>query len=302
MVVAKNSKLRGRALARQDKDRALEELEIELDSVEAKPIAKGSQGAVHKASYQGDVVALKKMSLVGITATKWNKMMRDFATELAIMVQLRSPRIVAVFGVVTTDSSWLGLVVEYCSGGDLREALDADDATSIDEAQRRSWLSDIALGMAYLYSKSVEHRDLKSLNVLLDGARRCKVTDFGLSKSESLATAATQATAGGEAKGTPAYMAPELLQHNIFTEKGDVYAYGMIVFEVLTGDTPWSGLNHMQIMMQVCIQKGRPKIDGVAPADLVALMQRCWDHEPDARPPFAAIKAELRGGPDTPVR
>ena len=70
-------------------------------------------------------------------------------------------------------------------------------------------------------------------------------------------------------------MAPELLQHNIFTEKGDVYAYGMIVFEVLTGDTPWSGLNQMQIMMQVCIQKDRPKIDGDAPADLVALMRRC---------------------------
>ena len=229
-------------------------------------------------------------------------MMKDFATELAIMVKLRSPRIVSVYGVVTTDSSWLGLVVEYCAGGDLREALDADDAASIDEAQRRSWLSDIALGMAYLYSKGVEHRDLKALNVLLDGARRCKVTDFGLSKSESLATAATQATAGGDAKGTPAYMAPELLQHNIFTEKGDVYAYGMIVFEVLTGDTPWSGLNQMQIMMQVCIQKDRPKLDGGAPADLVALMQRCWDHEPDARPTFAAIKAELRGGPDTPAR
>ena len=96
------------------------------------------------------------------------------------MVKLRSPRIVQVFGVVTTDSSWLGLVVEYCSGGDLRAALDADDAASIDEAQRRSWLSDIAMGMAYLYSKGVEHRDLKSLNVLLDGARRCKVSDFGL--------------------------------------------------------------------------------------------------------------------------
>ena len=228
-------------------------------------------------------------------------MMKDFATELAIMVKLRSPRIVSVYGVVTTDSSWLGLVVEYCAGGDLREALDADDAASIDEAQRRSWLSDIALGMAYLYSKGVEHRDLKALNVLLDGARRCKVTDFGLSKSESLATAATQATAGGDAKGTPAYMAPELLQHNIFTEKGDVYAYGMIVFEVLTGDTPWSGLNQMQIMMQVCIQKERPTIDGDAPADLVALMRRCWDHEPDARPPFAQIKAELASGAASPA-
>ena len=230
-------------------------------------------------------------------------MMKDFSTELAIMVKLRSPRIVQVFGVVTTDSSWLGLVVEYCSGGDLRTALDADDAASIDEAQRRIWLSDIAMGLAYLYSKGVEHRDLKSLNVLLDASRRCKVTDFGLSKSESLNTAATQSTmGGGGAKGTPAYMAPELLQSNTFTEKTDVYAYGMIVFEVLAGDTPWSGLNQMQIMMQVCIQKDRPKLDGGAPADLVALMQRCWDHEPDARPTFAAIKAELRGGPDTPAR
>jgi serine/threonine protein kinase len=229
-------------------------------------------------------------------------MMKDFSTELAIMVKLRSPRIVQVFGVVTTDASYLGLVVEYCGGGDLREALDADDAASIDEAQRRSWLSDIAMGMSYLYSKGVEHRDLKTLNILLDGDRRCKVTDFGLSKSESLATAATQATAGGDAKGTPAYMAPELLQHNIFTEKSDVYAYGMIVFEVLTGDMPWRGLNQMQIMMQVCIQKDRPKIDGDAPADLVALMERCWAPEPDARPCFADIKAALRGGPDTPAR
>ena len=69
----------------------------------------------------------------------------------------------------------------------------------------------------------------------------------------------------------------------------------MIVFEVLTGDNPWRGLNQMQIMMQVCIQKDRPKLDGDAPADLVALMRRCWDHEPDARPTFAAIKAEICG-------
>ena len=195
------------------------------------------------------------------------------------------------------------MVLEYCEGGTLREALDADDATSIDEAQRRSWLSDISMGMAYLYSKGVEHRDLKSLNVLLDGGRRCKVTDFGLSKSEDLNTAATQSTMGGGAKGTPAYMAPELLDSNTFTEKTDVYAYGMIVFEVLTGDNPWRGLNQMQIMMQVCIKKERPTIDVDAPADLVALMRRCWDHEPDARPDFATIKAELLGsGPETPAK
>jgi len=230
-------------------------------------------------------------------------MMRDFATELAIMVKLRSPRIVQVFGVVTTDASYLGLVVEMCAGGALREALEADDyATAVDEAQRRRWLLDVALGVSYLYSQGVEHRDLKTLNVLLDASRRrCKVSDFGLSKSESLNTAATQSTMGG-AKGTPAYMAPELLDSNTFTEETDVYAYALVIWEVLTGDIPWRGLNPMQVGMQILAKQARPAVPEGAPADLVALMQRCWAHEPDARPTFAAIKAELRGGPDTPAR
>ena len=295
-MAAKNSKLRGRALARQEKERTLVELEIELDSVEEQPFAKGAMSMVHRGKYQGDTVVLKKTSLVGMFAVDRAKVMKAFATELSIMTQLRSPRIVSVIGAVTVDSSYLGLVLEYCEGGTLREALAADDyATAVDEAQRRRWLSDIAMGLAYLYSKGVEHRDLKTLNVLLDASRqRCKVSDFGLSKSESLNTAATQSTMGG-AKGTPAYMAPELLDSNTFTEETDVYAYGMIVFEVLTGENPWRGLNQMQIMMQVCIKKERPTIDVDAPADLAALMRRCWDHEPDARPTFAAIKAEICG-------
>jgi len=161
---------------------------------------------VHRAEYQGDTVALKKMSLVGMSMSSRQKMAKGFATELAIMVKLRSPRVVAVFGVVTTDPSWMGLVVEFCGGGDLRSRLDADGYSfAADEAQGRRWLSDVALGMSYLYSKGVEHRDLKTLNVLLDDKGRCKVTDFGLSKSEDLNTAMTQATAaGGSAKGTPA--------------------------------------------------------------------------------------------------
>ena len=84
-----------------------------------------------------------------------------------------------VFGVVTTDASYLGLVVEMCAGG-LREALEADDyATAVDEAQRRRWLLDVALGMSCAIPKGVEHRDLKTLNVLLDargGGARCRTS------------------------------------------------------------------------------------------------------------------------------
>ena len=85
-----------------------------------------------------------------MTASGRAKVLKAFSTELAIMVKLRSPRIVQVFGVVTTDTSYLGLVVEMCAGGALREALEADDyATAVDEAQRRRWLLDQSVVAAW---------------------------------------------------------------------------------------------------------------------------------------------------------
>ncbi|KAH8067387.1 protein kinase [Aureococcus anophagefferens] len=294
LVTAKNEKLRGRASARADKERALAEFEVALDSCEPEPFARGGQGTVHRAEYQGEVVALKRMSLVGITAVARSKVMKSFSMELAIMVKLRSPRVVSVLGVVTTDPTWLGLVVEFMAGGTLREALDAEDyAAAVDEARRRRWLGDVALGMAYLYTMGVEHRDLKTLNVLLDGKGRCKVTDFGLSKSDELNTASTMATqAGGGIKGTPAYMAPELLESNTFTEKTDVYAFALVIWEVLTGDIPWAGLNQIQIAMQILAKAARPQVPA-GPADLVDLMTRCWAQDAAERPAFAEVKAAL---------
>ena len=89
LVTAKNERLRGRALARQDKERALEQFEVEPDSVEAEPFAKGAEGSVHKASYSEEDVALKKVNLAGMTAVERRKVLASFATELAIMVKLR---------------------------------------------------------------------------------------------------------------------------------------------------------------------------------------------------------------------
>ena len=147
-----------------------------------------------------------------------------------------------------------------------------------------------------MYSQGVEHRDLKTLNVLLDASRRrCKVSDFGLSKSESLNTTATQSTMGGGAKGTPSYMAPELLEDNLFDEKSDVYSFAIVIWEIWDGGVPWYGLKPVQITRKVVDKRERPPPPEGAPTDLVALMQRCWDHEPDARPTFAAITAEICG-------
>ena len=106
---------------------------------------------------------------------------------------------------------------------------------------------------------------------------------------------------GGGAKGTPAYMAPELLSENIFTEKSDVYAYAIVIWEVLTGEVPWTGLGYPQIITQVLVKGARPPLpsDGAA-EDLVALMGRCWAASPDDRPAFAEITSVLAAAKAAP--
>jgi serine/threonine protein kinase len=238
---------------RQTKEAQLEQFEVEPDRVEDKPFAKGGEGEVFMGEYQGDAVVLKKMSLVGVTAIKRRKMLNSFKGELAIMVRLRSPRVAHFYGVVTTDPTFLGLVMEFCPGGSLRGALDTEEEITSD--RRRVWVSDVALGMAYLYSQGVEHRDLKALNVLLTEKHRCKVTDFGLSKCEDLKTAGTATMGGVGLAGTPAFMAPELLEDNTFNEKSDVYSFAFVMFEIWSGDSPWKGLQVAQIVTKVLVRR-----------------------------------------------
>ena len=295
MLSERNVAASGAARARQDKERALEAFEVELDACEATPFARGGLSQVHLGKYQGEQVAVKRLSLVGLTAVARAKVLAAFSTELAIMTKLRSPRCVSVVGVVTTDASWLGLILEFMAGGTLRDALDTPHF-KIDEPMRRNWLLDVALGMQYLYSKGIQHRDLKTPNILLDATKtRAKITDYGLSRSADLTTAATimQTSAQGTAKGTPAYMAPELLDSNTFTEKTDVFAFAIVIWEVLTGRIPWEGLNAVQIGMQYLVRQSRPPSPGAAPHDLVQLMWNCWEQDPDNRPDFCGIRISL---------
>ena len=250
------------------------------------------------AEYQGESVVLKKMSLVGMTATKRQKMLNHFKSELAIMTQLRSPRVARFYGVVTTDTTFLGLVMEYCAGGSLRACLDGESGKVTADLQR-VWGLDVALGMAHLYSQGVEHRDLKALNVLLNSNLRGKVTDFGLSKCDDLRTG-TQTTQGGGAAGTSAFMAPELLEDNTFTEKSDVYSYAIVLWEIWSRQVPWSDLRPMQIMRKVVDKRERPPVPAGMPAGLRELMVRSWAHQPADRPDFAEIEAQLKAS--TPRR
>ena len=124
----------------------------------------------------------------------------------------------------------------------------------------------------------------------MTGDDRGKVSDFGLSKCEELKTAATSTL--GQA-GTSAYMAPEFLDENVFSEASDVYSFAIVMWEIWSRQVPWSGLRPMQIMKKV--DKGeRPPIPAGMPAELRELMVRAWAHNAAERPTFEELAAKLK--------
>ena len=148
--------------------------------------------------------------------------------------------------------------------------------------------------MEYLHENKVEHRDLKATNCLLDGDMRVKLADFGLSKSKALATTlfAGRPSETGPS-GTITHMAPELLLENTFTEKCDVYSFGIVMWEVLSRGVPFAGLQREQIIAQLVVGRRPSPVPEDSPPQLVALMEACWEQEPFVRPDFKRVVRRL---------
>ena len=238
----------------------------------------------------------KTISIAGLAFKQKQKIIHDFTNEVVIMMDLRSPRIVNIYGVITTNADSLCLVMEYCPRGDLRVFLDSGEA--IDERHKLGMAYEIAAGMAYLYSRGVEHRDLKAKNCLLDEHGHIKLTDFGLAKNADLVTHTASKTSGG-ISGTIPHMAPEVLDDDDednafgFTEKSDMYSFAITMFELLTCDYPWRKKTPAQIITLVCFRSKRPSYTQSSPVELVNIMERGWAQSPQDRPTFQEVVREL---------
>lgn len=153
---------------------------------------------------------------------------------------------------------------------------------------------DIARGMKYLHDNGIVHGDLKCDNVLLQSSHvdtkgfTAKVADFGLSRKLGHSTHLST-----KSFGTVTHMPPELLLDGHLSSKVDVYSFGVIMWEIETGQTPFKDLRYAEVMRAIVVDGKRPQFDPGTHEDYVALAQLCWDRDPQKRPSFEVVLEAL---------
>ena len=270
--------------------------EMEIDDrsikwIEKAPFAHGSFGDVFRVKYEGNIIVAKKICLRDVPDKALDATKKEYRKEVALMAELRSQSIVQILGALTRPTELI-ILMEYCEGGTLRQKLnnldDGSDAGTWGGTEQASMLLDICFGMKYLHDKKVIHQDLKSLNILIDERGRGKVADFGNSKSNNLNS---QNSARGESGvGTYAWCAPEVIKGEKASLKSDLYSFGIIVWEILTKQIPWEGMEVMQIVFATASENRRPELtqeqEETANETLKNIMRDSWQVDAMKRPHF----------------
>jgi serine/threonine-protein kinase len=213
-----------------------------------------------------------------------------FIAEVRTARQISHPNICRVYDLAEFEGRRF-LSMEYIDGEDLRSLLRRIGRLPEDKGLQIA--RQLCAGLAAMHDRGVLHRDLKPANVMIDGDGRVRLTDFGL------AAAAADAT-GGEIAGTPAYMAPEQLAGEALTPQTDLYALGLLLFEVFTGERVLKSDKPGEVREQQRASGTTPlsKTSG-APLDpaIGRVIARCVEHDPAKRPASAiAVAAALPGG------
>ena len=205
-----------------------------------------------------------------------------FAREIAVAARLQHPHILGLLDSGEVDGFFY-YVMPYVDGETLRDRLTRGGELPVNEAVRL--LGEITDALAAAHKGGVVHRDIKPENILLSG-RHAMVMDFGVAKAVTESTGAHQLTSIGVALGTPAYMAPEQATADPQMDgRVDIYALGVLAYEMLTGQPPFHGLNPQQTLAAHVTQAPTPlglRRPGLSPV-LESVVMRCLEKRPADR-------------------
>ena len=216
-----------------------------------------------------------------------------FKREIQLAAQLHHPHIVPLLSTGEGDGI-LYYTMPYIEGESLRVAVERSGRLSVADVIRV--LHDVVDALSYAHGRGVIHRDIKPANILRLGSHAL-VTDFGVAKALSAAMPISGVTTAGIAIGTPAYMAPEQLAGDPAADhRIDIYAVGLLAYELLIGSSPFSSSSPQATMAAQLTRTPEPlyEIRPEVPSELSDLIMRCLEKNPAFRPSTAAVlQAEL---------
>ena len=219
-------------------------------------IGQGSYGKVYEAldEERGQLIAVKiidknRLNNINYSITK-------IESEIEILSKLHHKNIVKYYG-SSQSKNHLQIYFEYCENGSIEKML--KNYKKFSEKIIQKYTKEMLEGLEYLHAHSIIHRDIKGGNILVDRNGICKLSDFGVSKKikDDL-----DKTNSYSIKGTPNYMAPEIVKNNdIITRFSDIWSLGCTVIEMINGKPPWSHIkNPFKVLFQIANSKSPPDI------------------------------------------
>jgi NIMA (never in mitosis gene a)-related kinase len=243
-------------------------LQIIRDYSLVEKLGVGSYGVVYMAKKKKDdkVYVLKQISLDNMNIEQID----EVKNESKILASLKSPFITKYFESFI-DNNNLNIIMEYCDGGDLSHYIDnykKNNSKPMNEDRIWRYFIQICLGLAYIHSKKILHRDLKSLNIFLTKEEKVKIGDLGVAKVLNNTDFANTFI------GTPYYLSPEICEEKPYNEKSDVWALGCILYEMATYKHPFNATNHGALILKIL----RGKYDPISNKDYTIDLRKMIDN------------------------
>lgn len=234
-------------------------------------LGKGAFGTVYKGEWRSQEVAMKIISSDSISAEQTE----EFLHEVALMMELRPHKnCVQMLGFVREP---LAIVMDFVSNGTVENFVLSRQEMSLAVAVRM--LDGVAAGMLHLHAEKIVHRDLAARNILLTETMEAVIADYGMSRQVTDEGVGKTQTAVGPLK----WMALECLQKKEYSPASDVWAFGIVCWEVFARSPPYPDLDGVQVVYAV--RDGvRPIIPEYVPPAIAFVMGQCWDPNPAQRP------------------
>ncbi|KAG0344400.1 hypothetical protein BG004_004501, partial [Podila humilis] len=249
-------------------------------------IGRGSFGKVYHAFNLDtcEMIAIKQVDLPQTLSERncdrLKTSVEALFSEMEVLKDLDHENIVQYLGFAQNEET-ANIFLEYVSGGSIESCLKRSGP--FPEAVIRSFTRQILLGLEYIHSKKIVHRDIKAANVLVDEQGICKISDFGISKKNAQSQGGYDENVGS-LQGSIFWMAPEMVTSKAYGAKVDIWSFGCLVLEMFTGQQPWKGYAPHQALFTIGSNNAHPPIPDAISEEGQRFLARCFISDANMRP------------------